>query len=67
MASAAGITLTDNAVQKILALVASDSTEDKGLRVKVVGAMNKIFAFVPRIAPRRVVTFITGVFLKRRW
>lgn len=37
MASAAGITLTDNAVQKILALVASDSTEDKGLRVKVVG------------------------------
>lgn len=37
MASAAGITLTDNAVQKILTLVANDQTEDKGLRVKVVG------------------------------
>lgn len=37
MASAAGITLTDNAVQKILALVANDQSEDKGLRVKVVG------------------------------
>ena len=37
MASAAGITLTDNAVQKILALVASDQSDEKGLRVKVVG------------------------------
>lgn len=37
MASAAGITLTDNAVQKILALVANDQSEEKGLRVKVVG------------------------------
>ena len=37
MAAAAGITLTDNAVQKILALVASDQSDDKGLRVKVVG------------------------------
>ena len=37
MASAAGITLTDNAVQKILALIASDQSDEKGLRVKVVG------------------------------
>lgn len=37
MAAAAGITLTDNAVQKILALVANDQTDEKGLRVKVVG------------------------------
>ena len=37
MAAAAGITLTDNAVQKILALVASDQSDEKGLRVKVVG------------------------------
>ncbi len=37
MASAAGITLTDNAVQKILALVARDQSDEKGLRVKVVG------------------------------
>lgn len=37
MASAAGITLTDNAVQKILALVANDQSDEKGLRVKVVG------------------------------
>jgi iron-sulfur cluster assembly protein len=37
VAAAAGITLTDNAVQKILALVANDQTDEKGLRVKVVG------------------------------
>jgi iron-sulfur cluster assembly protein len=37
VASAAGITLTDNAVQKILALIASEQSDDKGLRVKVVG------------------------------
>ena len=37
MASAAGITLTDNAVQKILTLVANDQSDEKGLRVKVVG------------------------------
>lgn len=35
--AAAGITLTENAVQKILALVASDAREESGLRVKVVG------------------------------
>jgi iron-sulfur cluster assembly protein len=35
--AAAGITLSDNAVQKIRALVANDETEEKGLRVKVVG------------------------------
>lgn len=34
---AAGITLTDNAVEKIRALVASDQREESGLRVKVVG------------------------------
>lgn len=39
----------------------------RGQRVKVVGVMNKVFAFVPRITPRRMVTFITGAFLKRRW
>jgi iron-sulfur cluster assembly protein len=37
VASAAGITLTDNAVQKILTLVANDQSDEKGLRVKVVG------------------------------
>ncbi len=37
MASAAGITLTDTAVQKILALVANEQSGEKGLRVKVVG------------------------------
>lgn len=35
--AAAGITLTDNAVQKILALVANDQRDESGLRVKVVG------------------------------
>jgi iron-sulfur cluster assembly protein len=37
VASAAGITLTDNAVQKILTLVANDQSDEKGLRVKVIG------------------------------
>lgn len=35
--AAAGITLTDNAVQKIRALVSDDTAADRGLRVKVVG------------------------------
>jgi iron-sulfur cluster assembly protein len=35
--AAAGITLTDNAVQKIRALVANDESAERGLRVKVVG------------------------------
>lgn len=34
---AAGITLSDNAVEKIRALVANDQREESGLRVKVVG------------------------------
>lgn len=39
----------------------------KGRRVKVVGAMNKVFAFFPRLAPRRLVAFSAGIVLKRRW
>jgi len=39
----------------------------KRRRVKVVGISNKIFAFFPRIAPRRLVAFSAGIFLKRRW
>jgi iron-sulfur cluster assembly protein len=35
--AAAGITLTENAVQKIRALVSDDQREESGLRVKVVG------------------------------
>ncbi|MEW6272156.1 MAG: iron-sulfur cluster assembly accessory protein [Thermodesulfobacteriota bacterium] len=35
--AAAGITMTENAVQKILSLVPEDQREDRGLRVKVVG------------------------------
>jgi iron-sulfur cluster assembly protein len=35
--AAAGITLTDNAVQKIRSLVADQQTDERGLRVKVVG------------------------------
>ena len=35
--AAAGITLTDNAVQKIRALVADQQADERGLRVKVVG------------------------------
>lgn len=40
---------------------------NKGRRVKVVGGMNKLFAFAPRIAPRRMVAFMAGIFLKKRW
>lgn len=40
---------------------------DKGRRVHVPGWMNKVFAFAPRIAPRRLVATMTGFFLKRRW
>jgi uncharacterized protein len=38
----------------------------KGRRVYVPGILNKVFAFLPRISPRRVITFTTGQFLKRR-
>lgn len=38
----------------------------KGRRVYVPGAMNKVFAFVPRITPRRITAFVTGQFLQRR-
>ncbi len=38
----------------------------KGQRVKVPGLINKISAFLPRISPRRVNSFITGQLLKRR-
>ena len=40
---------------------------NKGRRVKVVGGMNKLFAFAPRIAPRRMIAFMAGIFLKKRW
>lgn len=33
----------------------------------VPGVMNKVFAFLPRLAPRRLVAVLTGVLLKRRW
>ncbi len=38
----------------------------KGRRVFVPGIMNKVFAFLPRITPRRIITFTTGQLLKRR-
>ncbi|MES2433427.1 MAG: SDR family oxidoreductase [Pseudomonadota bacterium] len=39
----------------------------KGRRVKVVGLGNKVFAFLPRLGPRGMVAFFTGIFLKKRW
>jgi short-subunit dehydrogenase len=39
----------------------------KGRRVKVVGLLNYLSTILPRISPRRWVTFITGLLLKRRW
>lgn len=38
----------------------------RGRRVKVTGAINKIFAFLPRLLPRRMIAFTSGQFLKRR-
>jgi short-subunit dehydrogenase len=38
-----------------------------GKRVYVPGVMNKISAFSPRLAPRVLSTWITGMVLKRRW
>ncbi len=38
----------------------------KGRRVYVPGVINKVFAFMPRIAPRRMIAFVTGQFLQRR-
>lgn len=39
----------------------------KGRRVQVVGAGNKVAAFLPRVTPRRLTAFVTGVLTKRRW
>ncbi len=39
---------------------------EKGKRVKVTGAMNVIFANLPRFAPRALVAWIAAIFLKRR-
>ncbi len=47
--------------------VAGWAAMTQGRRVKVVGLVNKLAAFFPRIAPRRVVSFVLGQALKRRW
>lgn len=39
---------------------------EKGKRVKVPGALNVIFANLPRFAPRALVAWIAAIFLKRR-
>jgi short-subunit dehydrogenase len=39
---------------------------EKGKRVKVPGAMNVVFANLPRFAPRELVAWIAHIFLKRR-
>lgn len=74
-----GFFTADNAVKATLAtrlmpLPGADAVAvagwqglEKGRRVIVPGVMNKIFAFLPRLAPRRLVAWGTGQFLKRRW
>lgn len=37
-----------------------------GRRIRITGLMNRLFAFSPRVSPRRLVTWLTGQFLKRR-
>lgn len=39
----------------------------RGQRVKVVGGLNKVLAFLPRLAPRRMMAFLSGIALKKRW
>jgi len=40
---------------------------ERGRRVVVPGLINKIAAFAPRLLPRRVMAWGTGLFLQRRW
>lgn len=39
----------------------------KGQRVVVTGWLIKVFAFAPRLLPRRVIAWITGQVFRRRW
>jgi short-subunit dehydrogenase len=38
----------------------------RGKRVVVPGVQNKVFAFLPRLAPRAFVAWVAGIFLRRR-
>ena len=38
----------------------------EGRRIRVTGLMNALFAFSPRLLPRRLVAWVTGQFLRRR-
>lgn len=40
---------------------------EKGRRVVVTGWTTKVFAFVPRLLPRRLTAWITGQVFRRRW
>ena len=42
------------------------SAMKRGRRVAVPGIDNKIFAVLPRFAPRRMVAWMAGLFLSRR-
>ena len=55
---------TDAVAQSVAA--AGWAAMTKGRRVKVVGGLNKLFVFFPRLAPRAMVTFMAGIFLKKR-
>lgn len=39
----------------------------EGRRIRVTGLANRIFAFLPRLAPRRLVVWTAGQMLRRRW
>lgn len=61
-------------LHRFLPLPSADSVASEGWkamerrkRVHVTGWMNKVFAFLPRIMPRRLVAWSVGLFLKRRW
>lgn len=47
--------------------VAGWAAMTRGRRVKVVGAANKLLAFLPRLLPRRMMAFFVGISLKKRW
>jgi short-subunit dehydrogenase len=62
------------ALTRLMPLPSADSVAaagwkamERGQRIVVTGWMNKVFAFAPRLLPRRLQAFVTRQVLKRRW
>ena len=78
-ATQTGFFVADNAdratlITRLLPLPSADTVAatgwkamERGQRVVVAGWQNKVFAFLPRLTPRRLTSLVTGLLLKRRW